>query len=52
VLFDLGLVLNWLQNVEDAFAEKSLGNKVSTIGTPLLLVGTGIVIFGVIGTLV
>lgn len=47
-LFDLGLALNWLQGVEDAFAEKSLGNKVSTIGTPLVLVGTGILFFGVV----
>ena len=49
VLFDLGLVLNWLQGVQDAFAEKSLGNRISSLGTPLLLIGTGIVIYGVVG---
>lgn len=47
-LFDLGLVLNWLQGVKDAFAENSPGNKISTIGTPLVLVGTGILFFGVV----
>ncbi len=48
VLFDLGLVINWLQGVEDAFAEKALGNKISAIGTPFVLVGTGIVLYGVL----
>lgn len=51
VLFDLGLAFNWLQRVQDAFAEKSLGNKVSALGTPLVLVGTGIVFFGVVAGL-
>ena len=51
ILFDLGLALNWLQGVEDAFAENSLGNKVSTAGTPLVLVGTGIVFYGVLAAL-
>lgn len=40
VLFDLELILNWIHGVEDAFDEKSLGNKVSAVGTPLVLVGT------------
>lgn len=48
VLFDLGLVLNWLQGVEDAFGEQSLGNKISGAGTPLVLVGAGIVLYGVL----
>lgn len=47
-LFDLGLALNWLQGVEDAFGEGSLGNKVSAVGTPLVLVGAGILFYGVI----
>lgn len=47
-LFDLGLVLNWVQGVEDGFGEASLGNKISTIGTPFVLIGTGIVLFGVL----
>lgn len=47
-LFDLGLVLNWLQQVEDAFDEASLGNKISTVGTPFVLIGTGILLFGVL----
>lgn len=51
VFFDLGLVLNWLQGVKDAFGENSLGNKVSAVGTPLILVGTGIVLFGVVAAL-
>lgn len=48
VLFDLGLVVNWLQGVEDAFGEKSLGNRISTVGTPLVLAGTGILFYGVL----
>lgn len=48
VLFDSGLALNWLQDVDDAFAEKSLGNKVSALGTPLVLVGAGILLYGVV----
>lgn len=48
VLFDLGLTTNWLQGVEDAFDEGSLGNKISGLGTPLVLVGAGILFFGVI----
>jgi hypothetical protein len=51
VLFDLGLALNWLQGVEDGFGERSLGNKVSSVGAPLVLVGTGIVFFGVVAAL-
>ncbi len=51
ILFDLGLILNWLQGVEDAFAEKSLGNKISTAGSPLVLVGTGILFYGVLTTM-
>jgi hypothetical protein len=50
-LFDLGLVTNWLQRVEDAFGEKSLGNKISGAGTPLVLIGTGILFYGVIAAL-
>lgn len=50
-LFDLGLVLNWRRGVEDAFGEDSLGNKVSAVGTPLVLVGTGILFYGVIAAL-
>lgn len=48
VLFDVGLVFNWLQGIEDAFAEHALGNKISTTGTPFILIGTGIVLYGVI----
>lgn len=51
VFFDLGLALNWIQGVEDAFGEKSLGNRVSALGTPLILVGAGIVFYGVIAAL-
>ena len=50
VLFDAGLAMNWLQEVEDAFEEKSLGNKVSAAGTPLVLIGTAILLFGVVVT--
>lgn len=50
-LFDLGLIVNWLQGVEDAFAENSLGNKISTVGTPLVLIGTGIMLYGVVAAL-
>lgn len=51
VLFDLGLTLNWVQGVEDAFGEKSLGNRVSALGTPLVLFGAGILLFGVLAAL-
>lgn len=51
VLFDLGLALDWLQGIEDAFEEKSLGNRVSAIGTPLVLVGAGILCYGVVAGL-
>lgn len=51
VLFDLGLTINWLQNIEDAFGEKSLGYKISSAGTPLVLVSAGIVFYGVITAL-
>ncbi len=47
-LFDLGLAANWLQGVEDGFGEKSLGNKISAVGTPLVLIGTGILLYGVL----
>lgn len=50
-LFDLGLALNWLQGVQDGFAEKSLGSNVSAVGTPLVLAGTGIVFYGVVAGL-
>jgi hypothetical protein len=48
VLFDVGLTVNWLQGVEDAFEKKSLGNKISSAGAPLILVGTGILLYGVL----
>lgn len=51
MLFDLGLALNWLQGVEDAFEERSLGHKVSSVGAPLVLLGAGIVFFGVVAAL-
>lgn len=47
ILFDLGLTLNWLQKIEDAFKEKSLGYKVSSAGTPLVLTSAGIIMYGV-----
>ena len=46
-LFDLGLATNWLQGVKDGFGEKSAGNKVSAVGTPLVIAGTGILFYGV-----
>ena len=51
VLFDLGLVLNWLQGVQDGFSEKSIGNRISAAGTPLVLVGFGILFWGVMAAL-
>lgn len=47
-LFDTGLTLNWLQGVEDGFAEKSLGYWISSAGTPFVLLGAGIVCYGVV----
>lgn len=51
MLFDIGLALNWIQGVQDGFAEKSLGNRISGAGTPLVLVGAGILCFGVVAAL-
>jgi hypothetical protein len=48
VLFDLGLVWNWIQGVQDGFGEKSPGNKVSAVGTPFVLVGFAILFWGVL----
>ncbi len=50
-LFDLGLALNWLQGVEDAFGERSLGHKVSSVGVPLVLAGASVVFYGVVAAL-
>ena len=50
-LFDVGLTLNWLQSVEDAFEKKSLGYKISSAGTPLVLISAGIVVYGVLSAL-
>jgi hypothetical protein len=47
LLFDLGLTLNWLQSIGDAFSEKSLGYKVSSAGTPLVLISAGVIVYGV-----
>ncbi|NBC66605.1 MAG: hypothetical protein GVY07_13245 [Bacteroidetes bacterium] len=47
-LFDFGLTLNWLQSIKDAFGEKSLGYKISSAGTPLILISAGIVVYGVL----
>jgi|GEM_PF-1870740 len=51
VLFDLGLTLNWLQCVEDAFGEKSIGYKISSAGTPLILISAGILVYAVLAAL-
>ncbi|MCW9706125.1 hypothetical protein [Fodinibius salsisoli] len=51
ILFDLGLILNWLQSVDDAFGERSLGYKVSSAGTPLVLISAGILVYGVFSAL-
>lgn len=50
-LFDLGLTLNWLQSIEDAFAERSLGYKISSAGTPLVLISAGVLLYGVLTAL-
>jgi hypothetical protein len=50
-LFDLGLVMNWVQGVQDGFGEKSPGNKISAAGTPLVLGGFAILFWGVITAL-
>ncbi|MDR9366012.1 MAG: hypothetical protein RI575_11775 [Balneolaceae bacterium] len=50
ILFDLGLTLNWLQKIEDAFGEKSLGYKISSAGTPLVLISAGIIMYGVLAS--
>lgn len=42
-LFDTGLAMDWPQGVEDGFGEKSLGDKISGTGIPIVLVSTGII---------
>ncbi|MDZ7693614.1 MAG: hypothetical protein U5K69_21260 [Balneolaceae bacterium] len=51
ILFDLGLTLNWLQGVQDAFEKKSFGYKISSAGTPLVLISAAIVVYGVFSAL-
>lgn len=50
-LFALANILNWTQGVQDAFAEKSLGNQFGAPGTLLMLIGGAIVFLGVIAEL-
>lgn len=50
-LFDVGLVVNWLRGIEDGFAENALGSTISGIGIPLVLIGAGILFFGVLSAL-
>lgn len=45
-LFGVGNTINWLQKVQDAFSEKSLGNKIGSVGTPLIVIGVGMFLFG------
>lgn len=47
-LFDLGLTANWMQGVQDGFSENSLGSKAAGFGTPLVVVGAGILLYGVL----
>lgn len=51
-LFTLGLVCNWLQGIQDAFAENAIGGKVSALGTPLVIGGGGVLLFGVVLALI
>lgn len=46
-LFDAGLIVNWQQGVEDGIGQNSVGSNISGLGTPLVLIGTGILVFGV-----
>ena len=46
-LFILGNSMNWLRGTEDAFADKTVGNKVAAAGTPFILAGAGILLYGV-----
>jgi hypothetical protein len=50
-LFILGNAMNWLHGTQDAFADKTVGNKVAAAGTPLILVGAGIILYGVVAAL-
>lgn len=50
-LFGLGNATNWLQGVRDGFAEKAIGNKISAPGTGGMLIGGGILLYGVITAL-
>ena len=47
-LFILGNSINWLSGTEDAFADKTIGNKIAAAGTPFILVGAGILLYGVV----
>lgn len=46
VLFIVGNSMNWLHGTEDAFADKTVGNKVAAAGTPLIIAGAGISCMG------
>lgn len=48
MFFTLGLAINWLQGIEDAFGENAIGGKVSAVGTPFVLGGAGILYVGVL----
>lgn len=50
-LFDIGLATNWLRGVEDGFAENAVGSTVSGLGIPLVLIGAGMLLYGVLAAL-
>lgn len=47
-LFGIGNTINWLQDVQDAFEKKSIGNKMGAAGTPLIIIGVGTLLVGVL----
>lgn len=42
-----GVTMNWIQDVGDQFAERSLGYLVNSSSTPFALSGLGVVVYGI-----
>lgn len=51
VLFVAGLAVNWLQGIGDGIGEDSLGSRISGLGAPMVLVGAGVLLYGVASAL-
>lgn len=46
-----GVTMNWIQNVGDQFAERSIGYLVNSSSTPVALAGLSIAVYGILTNL-